>query len=162
MNLKWLRTIGFTFFAKRRIQSFQKPLKVNSISRFNGNTYLGKNTNFNGLKVIGRGKLTIGDNFHSGSDCLIITEVHNYKGSAIPYDETYIIKDVDIGDNVWIGSRVIILGGVTIGEGAIIQAGAVVVKDIPPLSITGGNPATVFSKRDEEHYYHHKNLGSFR
>lgn len=63
-----------------------------------------------------------------------------------------ITKDVVIGDNVWLGINVIILGGVTIGEGAIIQAGAVVVKDIPPLGIAGGNPAQVFKYRDIEHY----------
>jgi acetyltransferase-like isoleucine patch superfamily enzyme len=53
---------------------------------------------------------------------------------------------------VWLGSRVTILGGVTIGEGAIIQAGAVVVSDIPKYAIAGGNPAKVFKYRDIEHY----------
>lgn len=75
---------------------------------------------------------------------MIITNFHNYNEEKIPYDSTYIIKDVIIEDNVWLGNRVIVLGGVTIGEGAIIQAGAVVVKDIPPFAIAGGNPAKVF------------------
>ena len=56
------------------------------------------------------------------------------------------------------GSRVTILGNTTIGEGSIIQAGSVVVNDIPPLSIAGGHPATVFSKRDEVHYNECKKL----
>lgn len=43
--------------------------------------------------------------------------------------------------------------GVTIGEGAIIQAGAVVVSDIPPCAIAGGAPAKVFKYRNKEHYY---------
>ena len=50
------------------------------------------------------------------------------------------------------------LGNTTIGEGSIIQAGSVVVNDIPPLSIAGGHPATVFSKRDEAHYNECKKL----
>ena len=47
----------------------------------------------------------------------------------------------------------IILGGVTIGEGAIIQAGSVVCKDVPPLAIAGGHPAAAFRYRDKEHYF---------
>jgi acetyltransferase-like isoleucine patch superfamily enzyme len=94
-------------------------------------------------------------------DCVIISEVHNYKGSEIPYDNTYIERPVVIEDNVWLGHGVLILGGVTIGEGAIIQAGAVVVKSIPKLGIAGGNPAVVFSERDAKHYDELKRLGKF-
>lgn len=47
---------------------------------FNGRTQLGQNTHFNGMKIQGKGCVTIGDNFHSGSECLIITENHNYHG----------------------------------------------------------------------------------
>ena len=62
---------------------------------------------------------------------------------------------------MWIGSRVIILGGVHIGEGAIIQAGSVVVTDVPPCAIVGGNPATVFKWRNKEHYYKLKGKRAF-
>lgn len=84
---------------------------------------------------------------------MMITQNHNYdKGNAIPYDDTYIVKSIIIGDFVWLGSRVTILPGVKIGEGAIIQAGAVVSSDIPPYAIAGGNPAKVFKYRDVEHF----------
>ena len=59
------------------------------------------------------------------------------------------------------GSRVIILGGVTIGEGAIIQVGSVVVSDIPDYAIAGCHPAKVFKYRDKEHYYKLKQEESF-
>lgn len=52
-------------------------------------------------------------------------------------------KPIVIRKGVWIGARVIVLKGVTIGEGAVIGAGSVVTKDIPPYSIVGGNPARV-------------------
>lgn len=114
------------------------------------------------MKIIGSGQVKIGNNFHSGSECLIITDIHNYDyGNAIPYGDDYIVKPVDISDNVWLGSRVIILGGVTIGEGAIIQAGAVVIKDIPPYAIAGGNPANTFKYRDIKHYNKLKEKGRF-
>jgi acetyltransferase-like isoleucine patch superfamily enzyme len=63
-----------------------------------------------------------------------------------------VYKDITIEDQVWLGSRVIVLGSVSIGEGAIIQAGSVVVKDIPKYAIAGGNPCKVFKYRDIEHY----------
>jgi len=139
-----------------------KDLKVNSLTTINRNTYLGNNVNFNGLKIFGPGKVQIGNNFHSGRECIFITQYHNYdSGTSIPYDSSYIVKDITIEDNVWIGLRVIILGGVTIGEGAIIQAGSVVVSDIPKYAIAGGHPAKVFKYRDIEHYEQLKNQGKF-
>lgn len=147
--------------ALRIVQSHQGEVHIHGWTHLTHQTVLGKNPNFNGLNIIGKGKVVFGDNFHSGVECMIITQNHNYEGNAIPYDSTYIEKDVTIGDNVWFGNRVIVLGGVTIGEGAIIQAGAVVVKDIPPCAIAGGNPATVFNYRDKEHYYALKEQGKF-
>lgn len=129
-------------------------LYVGGKSYVTSNTYLGDNVNFNGMAIHGNGKVIIGDNFHSGTGCQIITSFHNYDhGDAIPYDTTFIDKEVTIGDNVWLGNNVIILGGATIGEGAIIQAGSVVCKSVPPLAIAGGHPAVAFRYRDVEHYY---------
>lgn len=50
---------------------------------------------------------------------------------------------VNIGDKVWIGLRCIILKGVSIGEGAVVAAGSLVVRDVPPWTLVGGNPARV-------------------
>ena len=127
-------------------------LKVNRNSMVSKNAILGNNVNFNGMHIGSGGKVVIGNNFHSGSDCLILAQNHNYEGEKIPYDEQIICKDVTIEDNVWLGSRVIVLPGVTIGEGAIIQAGSVVVSNIPKYAIAGGHPAKVFKYRNIEHY----------
>jgi len=152
----------YTYRVKRKTLSVGKDLKVNGKSFITKNTKLGDNVNFNGLVINGRGKVTIGNNFHSGTECLFITQIHNYDtGKAIPYDPTYIIKDIHIEDNVWLGSRIIILGGVRIGEGAIIQAGSVVVNDIPKYGIAGGHPAKVFKYRNREHYEKLKSEGKF-
>ena len=51
--------------------------------------------------------------------------------------------ELSIGDNVWLATRVIVLKGVSIGEGSTIASGAVVTKDIPPYSIAAGVPAKV-------------------
>lgn len=145
----------------RIVKSHKGHVFVGGVTRLTKNTVLNDNPNFNGMIIKGGGEVIIGNNFHSGVGCLIITENHNYNGKSLPYDNTYIFKNVNIGDNVWLGDRVIILGGVNIGEGAIIQAGAVVVCNIPDLAIAGGNPAKVFKYRDKEHYYTLKNNGRF-
>lgn len=147
---------------KKRCGSYVNRVQVGGATGLTKNTFLGDNVNFNGLSVSGGGRVTIGDNFHSGPECLFITQNHNFdNGSAIPYDSTYIFKDITIEDNVWLGSRVIVLGGVTIGEGAIIQAGSTVVSDIPKYAIAGGHPAKCFSERNIEHYEKLKAEGKF-
>lgn len=116
------------------------------------NLHIGDDCHFNGMKVYGGGKVTIGSHFHSGKGLVILTEFHDYESTKLPYDEKIKIKDVEIGSNVWIGLDVCVLGGVKIGDGAIIQARSVVAKNIPPLGIAGGHPAQVFKFRDKDHY----------
>ncbi|MDF1877896.1 acyltransferase [Sulfurimonas sp. SAG-AH-194-L11] len=152
--IKKFLSFVFTRIALLRVGAYKSKPKVNFYSRFTYNTFLGKNCHFNGMIIRGNAKVTIGDNFHSGKDIVMINSYHKYDGgNAIPYDTKQMIdKDILIEDNVWIGDRVTILGGVTIGEGAIIQAGAVVVNSIEKFAIAGGNPAKVFKKRDIESY----------
>ena len=57
-------------------------------------------------------------------------------------------KTVIIGDDVWIGARVIILKGVYVGKGAVIAAGAILTKDVPEYAIVGGVPAKVIKYRE--------------
>jgi acetyltransferase-like isoleucine patch superfamily enzyme len=71
----------------------------------------------------------------------------NLRESKI-FDDT--VPETAIGNDVWIGSNVIIPGGIRIGTGAIIAAGAVVVKDVPPYAVVGGNPATIIRYRFTE------------
>lgn len=161
---RYRKLLRFFFISKVRIQASEVKgkLAVNGMSSVTSNTFLGNNVNFNGMRIEGIGKVVIGDNFHSGTDCLMITSYHNYDtGAKIPYDDTYIHKSITIEDNVWLGSKVIVLGGVLIGEGAIIQAGSVVVSNIPKCGIAGGAPAKVFKLRDVEHYSKLKNDKKF-
>lgn len=127
------------------------------------NTYIGDNVRLSGISISGKGNVTISDHVVLGYDVVIMTSNHNYdKGSLLPFsDEVEIVKDVFIDKYVWCGSKVIILPGTKIGEGAVIQAGAVVHGEIPPCAVAGGNPAKVFKYRDMEHYNKLKNENKF-
>lgn len=149
------------YYSIRFNKKLLRGCQVNGFCKFNGREEFGENVNFNGIKIFGSGKVKFGNNFHSAAGLKILTSFHNYKGERIPYDHSVIIKDVEIEENVWIGLDVIILGGVKIGEGAIIQAGAVVVRNVPKYAICGGNPAVQFSSRDQTHYEKLKEEGLF-
>lgn len=99
------------------------------------------------------GGVRIGRYFHTGRSLTIYSSNHDYDGGdAIPYGEKECPGPVLIEDFVWCGANVTILPGVTVGESAVIGAGAVVTRDIPPLAVVGGNPARVIKYRNKEHF----------
>ena len=113
------------------------------------------------MRTAGLGKVKIGRHCCISWDVLVHTSNHDYNGEEIPFDGNNTVKDVEIGDFVWIGARVILLPGAKIGEGSIIQGGAVVHGEIPPLAIAGGNPAKVFAMRDADKFASLKARGRF-
>ena len=99
------------------------------------------------------GGVTIGKYCHLSGDVTIFSTTHEYDSRPkIPYDEIVTPRPVVIKDFVWVGAHAIILGGVTIGEGAIIGAGSVVFKDVPDYAVVFGNPGRVVGQRDIEHF----------
>lgn len=145
------------FFWRYKVRSVSRScpsnIHVGGKSSVNSQTIIGKEFSTNGITVKGNGKAIFGDYIHTGTDLLLLTSNHRFRGaSLIPYDNEFIHKTIHVGDAVWIGDRVTILGGVKIGRGAIIQAGSVVVFDIPDYAIAGGNPAQVFSYRDKDEF----------
>ena len=95
------------------------------------------------------GNLKIGRDVMMGPEVLILDQDHRFDDLETPmmfqgYNDS---EPVVIEDDVWIGARVIVLPGITIGKGAIVGAGAVVTKNIPSYAICGGNPARVIRSR---------------
>ena len=84
-----------------------------------------------------------------GHDCCIGEEVRLLTGSHDVSSPTFdlVMKPIVIEDYVWIATGAMILPGVTIGEGAVVAAGAVVTKDVQPWTVVGGNPAKEIKKR---------------
>ena len=70
----------------------------------------------------------------------------------LPYDDKYIVKDVVIKQNVWIGADVTVMPGVVIGEGAVVAACSCVTKDVPSMALVGGCPAKIIKYRDKNQY----------
>lgn len=94
------------------------------------------------------GPLRIGDNVMMGPDVTILTYTHNIARIDIPMGQQgSVVKEVTIGNDVWIGMRSIIMPGVKIGNGVVIGAGAVVTKDVPDYAIVGGVPAKIIRYR---------------
>ncbi len=98
--------------------------------------------------LYGAGGITIGSDVHIAAHTVIVASEHDYnKLGTLDFSRIVPSRGIKIEDNVWIGSRVVILDGVTIGKGAVIGAGAVVTKDIPAYAVAVGVPARVIKTR---------------
>ena len=103
-------------------------------------------------------KLTIGAFCSIASDVTFVLNGEHFSNRLLTYPldvklyqtkkyEAFGKGNINIGDDVWIGHGVIVLSNVSIGQGAIIAAGALVTKDVPPYAIVGGCPAKVIKYR---------------
>lgn len=96
------------------------------------------------------GKVVIGNDVMIAPECAFIASGHNISRTDIMMNrQGSFQKKISIGNNVWICYRSTILAGVTIGDGAVIGAGAVVTKDVSQNAIMGGVPARIIKVRHE-------------
>jgi len=109
---------------------------------------IGSNTNINYLVGI-----SVEQKVEIGNYCVIAGEtmIFDNNSHSISYtNERKITKDdvapIRIEDHVWIGMRSMIFKGVTIGKGSVVAAGSVVTKDVPTMTLVGGNPAKIIKK----------------
>jgi maltose O-acetyltransferase len=94
------------------------------------------------------GGITIGERVSISAGTWLLTGGHDI--SDAHFTTTY--QPISIGNAVWIGARATILAGVTIGDGAIVMAGAVVSRNVPPYAIVGGVPAKVIKQREVQEF----------
>ena len=105
----------------------------------------------NGAILDGRGGIEIGDYSMIGPHACLFSSSHSHQDTSKPISlQGHKMKPLRIGKDVWIGANSTILGGIKIGDGAIIGANAVVTKDVSAYSIVGGVPASFLGKRNEK------------
>ena len=98
-----------------------------------------------------RNGITIGNNVNFSTHVSIWTEQHDHEDPWFRCTQEK--KPVKIGDRAWLGPDTIILHSVNIGEGAVVAAGAVVTKDVPPFAIVAGIPAKIIGCRNKDLVY---------
>lgn len=144
-------------FRSPQAMNFSGEVSIGKNSFFaadGGHIVVGKNTTFTMHAHINAsvgGLIQIGECCLIGPNVLMRTADHRYDipNTFIRF-QGHIPLDIHIDDDVWIGANAVILGGVRIGKGAIIGAGAVVTKDVPSMAIAVGVPAKVAKYRNQE------------
>lgn len=145
-------------FGSRRLRAFcaalimdqcGKDVNIEKGAVFGEHIKLGSRSGI-GIRAQIEDFVSIGSDVMMGPDCCIFTSNHCFSRLDIPMREQGFTKpnEVIIGDDVWIGARVIILPGVHIGKGSILGAGSVVTHDVDEYTIVGGNPARFIKHRD--------------
>ena len=92
--------------------------------------------------------ITCASKIYIGKGCTIARDViiRDFDAHSIEQEGFEIAMPITIGNHVWIGNRAMVLKGVSIGDGAVIAAGAIVTKDVPPRTLVGGVPAKVIKQ----------------
>jgi acetyltransferase-like isoleucine patch superfamily enzyme len=109
-----------------------------------GKLKIGENVFINqGARIVAATTVTIGSNTHIGDESIIIdNDFHGVK------DNPPKKGPIEIGSNVWIASRAIILKNTKIGDNSVVAANSVVTKDVPPYCLVAGNPAKIIKHLD--------------
>ena len=113
-----------------------------------GDLNAGADCSINPYTVI-RGRVTMGDGVRIGAHTSILGFNHSMESGTPVFRQPLTSKGIEIGDDVWIGSHVVILDGVRVGSHAVLAASAVVTKDVPAGAVVGGNPARFIRWRVE-------------
>ena len=115
----------------------------------NGGVRLGNGVEINNYSIVnGTGGVDIGDDTLVGPGVRIISYQHRHAAATTIRSQPVDARPIRIGRDCWLGANSIIMAGVSIGDGAVVAAGAVVRADVPPGAIVAGVPATVKKYRE--------------
>jgi acetyltransferase-like isoleucine patch superfamily enzyme len=114
-----------------------------------GGVRLGNRVEINNFSIVnGTGGVDIGEDTLIGPGVRIISYQHRFAGGTTIRSQAVEAKPIRIGRDVWLGANSVILAGVTIGDGAVVAAGAVVRQDVPANAVVAGVPATIKKFRE--------------
>lgn len=95
------------------------------------------------------GRISFGNHVLVGPNVVIRASNHRFDRTDTPIrDQGHSTGEITIEDDIWLGANVSVLGGVRIGRGAVVAAGAVVTKDVASFSVVGGVPARLIKMRE--------------
>jgi acetyltransferase-like isoleucine patch superfamily enzyme len=139
--VRWSRTV----FLQRRLRSCGSDLDVSqgAIFEFPERVDLGDRVFVNrGALITARADISIGDDVLIGPYVVINSGDHNYSDLIQSIgSQGHKTGPITIGNDVWLGAHCVILRDVTVGDGAVVAAGAVVIADVPPQTLVAGVPA---------------------
>lgn len=153
---------NFTFSSGDGINPISRNIRGKLFLDENAHILIGNNTGISSACILAKESVTIGNNVQIGADCIIMDtdahslnwriranlEVDQASGTPISDCKAALSKPIIIKDNALIGTRCIILKGVTIGENSIIGAGSIVSKSVPDNCIAAGNPCKIIRYLD--------------
>lgn len=114
-----------------------------------GEVRIGADCSINPYTVV-RGRVILGDGVRMGAHSSILGFNHTMSDPDLPvFRQPLVSRGVRVGDDVWIGSHVVVLDGVEVGAHAVLAAGSVVTKSVPAGAVVGGNPARLLKWRIE-------------
>jgi acetyltransferase-like isoleucine patch superfamily enzyme len=150
----------------KRLLLRRKGVVINNNCTFSGVNFTGKAQIEPYCRLTGDPEITIGNNFYMNAGCHVQGEIiigndvqigpkaviwgrdHGINRGELIRKQPHNKSPIKIGNDVWIGANATILKGVNIGDGAVIGAGSVVIRDIPEYAIVAGNPAKVIKYRE--------------
>lgn len=160
--LVWLPATNNTLAISKLIRKLRSAVACGCFDHHGKNVNIEKGADFGrgtgitigdnsgiGVKCVVRGPLEMGEDIMMGPEVQIMTGMHNTERTDIPMNQQGFVglRKVTICDDVWIGTRAVIMPGVTVGKGSIIGACAVVTKNVPEYAVVAGVPAKVIKYR---------------
>ncbi len=138
------------FFASRIIPQCGIGVNFEHGACFDSDLVIGDYSDV-GVNCVVGGAARIGNDVMMGPGCIFYAHNHRFDDLSIPMRLQGFTEDrpVRVGDDVWFGTRVIVMPGVTIGNHCVIGAGSVVTKDVPDYAVVGGAPARILKMRNE-------------
>jgi acetyltransferase-like isoleucine patch superfamily enzyme len=143
---------GCNFVRRGRLAARGRDVKISPTAMFKNpeNISIGSNSFINHLCSVWaapHGSIVIGDDVLLGPGTSIIASNHGTEYGTLIREQAGKDADIVIGNDVWLGASVVVTAGVSIGDGCVVGAGAIVTRDLPPYSICVGVPARVVGQR---------------
>jgi acetyltransferase-like isoleucine patch superfamily enzyme len=137
----WCVKIGRRFVAESDV--YLKVVDDNASLEFGDFVFIGRGSEFDVIE-----RVSVGDHTVIAPGCFITDHDHGMSPHARVDEQRGVAKPVTIGSDVWLGTKVVVVAGVSIGDGAVVGASSVVTRDVPPMAVVVGVPARLVRYRD--------------